>query len=732
MPLDGLDGSWVLALNWAVKSGLRWGSDIVFTYGPYYFLAEKGPMFFLSGASFLLQNLLILLLNFIVTFILSKELFGIFQKGVSYKILAGIGLFILISSGSNSLLDKIMVSVILIITEILFKKIGNRFWSIICMVLAAFLIAISSLAITRYLFTGLIFYLLFIIISGIRRRFFDIILFSGSLLVSLLVLWMIAGQKPGEIPNYLLNGYLISTGYSEAMSTFVVDIANSHGYFMLIILSITALAGIFLLLKRKTYFVIPLFLIGPVLFLAYKEGIVRNDEGHYLAFYLQLWILFVYLIILINYFQIKNPYLHLGLFFTFATAVSVLHPQILPVANYDKILNRLGENKEQILITNRGHIKWKYNDFPESFAKTIGDQSVDVFPWDISLLYGYKLNWKPRPVFQSYQAYTSILDGFNERFYQQQDAPEYVIYSFKDLDGLYPLYYEPKTLRALLDNYRIVDKNPSYLLLSKQNDQELTNVTHINGGNTNFNQDISIPYYPFNNLYINLDIKMSPIGRLVDLFYKSPPLFIEIFVKGSDEPFRYRIRRDLGNNSFFISKHVNNLAEVGEIFNESYWPNVEKIRISPESSYLFFEQYRSEFKYEVFSVPFKYSHTIYDNLEFSTKSNLKVVVEQSSYSNHKLFFKGWAYNPSTNRSYSFGKIVFKSKNNTRLEFPVVREFRTDISSPELNITAMDIGWNLIISDSNLPDGNYDVFFENYDPEANLRSEFLITFLEISH
>lgn len=35
MPSDGLDGSWVLAINHTVSQGFSFGSDIIFTYGPF-------------------------------------------------------------------------------------------------------------------------------------------------------------------------------------------------------------------------------------------------------------------------------------------------------------------------------------------------------------------------------------------------------------------------------------------------------------------------------------------------------------------------------------------------------------------------------------------------------------------------------------------------------------------------------------------------------------------------
>src|SRR5215831_9316414 len=45
--------------------------------------------------------------------------------------------------------------------------------------------------------------------------------------------------------------------------------------------------------------------------------------------------------------------------------------------------------------------------------RLLEDKTVDVFTTDVALIYGYDLDWSPRPVIQSYQAYTPVLDGMN-------------------------------------------------------------------------------------------------------------------------------------------------------------------------------------------------------------------------------------------------------------------------------------------------------------------------------
>jgi len=52
-PSLGLDASWIIGLNLAIKENLVWGTDIVFTYGPLGYLLTSLPVFTSKVAIFL-------------------------------------------------------------------------------------------------------------------------------------------------------------------------------------------------------------------------------------------------------------------------------------------------------------------------------------------------------------------------------------------------------------------------------------------------------------------------------------------------------------------------------------------------------------------------------------------------------------------------------------------------------------------------------------------------------
>jgi len=66
-----IDGSWKLGLNWATVDGLRFGEDIVFSYGPLYFLLNN-TLLNISRSLYFSANILSIILCFLSLFLFLK------------------------------------------------------------------------------------------------------------------------------------------------------------------------------------------------------------------------------------------------------------------------------------------------------------------------------------------------------------------------------------------------------------------------------------------------------------------------------------------------------------------------------------------------------------------------------------------------------------------------------------------------------------------------------------
>src|SRR5262249_5270530 len=64
--------------------------------------------------------------------------------------------------------------------------------------------------------------------------------------------------------------------------------------------------------------------------------------------------------------------------------------------------------------------------------------TVDIIPSEQTAVLASGMNYRPRPVFQEYFAYTAGLIEANRAYFASADAPEWLIFSPGSIDGRYP------------------------------------------------------------------------------------------------------------------------------------------------------------------------------------------------------------------------------------------------------------------------------------------------------
>lgn len=113
---------------------------------------------------------------------------------------------------------------------------------------------------------------------------------------------------------------------------------------------------------------------------------------------------------------------------------------------------------------------------PDSMRAEIGKNSVDVFPWETSIIAANNLTWKGRPSPFSFESYDPYLDNLNATFYNSQSAPQYIVWhntgkdSMYGIDSRHILWDEPAALRAMLENYSLAQANKDFVLLKKRDE----------------------------------------------------------------------------------------------------------------------------------------------------------------------------------------------------------------------------------------------------------------------
>ena len=166
---------------------------------------------------------------------------------------------------------------------------------------------------------------------------------------------------------------------------------------------------------------------------------------------------------------------------------------------------------------------------PQGMIDSIGNRPVDIVPWDIGILTSQGLNYRGRPVIQSYSAYVGALDQLNAAYYASSSGPQYVLYKSDEIDGRYGLFDETKMKLEILRRYTVIDPNWNHILLKRMEVPLISSVVKSESGSVKFEERIELT--KTNELQVGyLNVEYSFIGKIIRVLYQPPDLNVTQFL----------------------------------------------------------------------------------------------------------------------------------------------------------------------------------------------------------
>jgi hypothetical protein len=545
----GLDVSWQMTLNYARMENLHWGKDIIFSYGPLSFLSTRNG-WGVSRWVFLLFDLF-LVVNFFLVFreFVKKAV----DKFMALLILAAVTLL------CNPFYGTDLSWVLLVFTLYWMYKafLDPKPWyfmMIAVLTALSFYIKLNTalvviLLVAGYLVNGVVFKKISWLKAGIAAG-------GMGLLIVLLSLFFHV-----SLFHYIRASLEVIKGYNEVMYLEQEHRSSESHIRILYWLSIV-MYGVFafLLVKTKRYaelfFVVAAWLY---LFLMKKQAVTRNDEQHLREFISYSSLLFTTSILL--YLPKVQRFFLSGMVTIVLLALFYRTEEV----SLDKLVRGRFNQKHAY----RDHFKYYKPGFylsqagkrmiPAPVLAKIGQHSIDVFPWDGEYLLENKLNYTPRPVFQSYSAYTGYLEKKNYDFYREK-TPEFVLYDYDAIDGRYPFNDETWVNLFLSRNYTLADTFTSNerwrLLLQKK--PAVVNLNWELAGEKEMNIDQEIPVD--NATCMKIYIRHNLRGKWRSMRYKVPPVTIR-FMKPNGEWAGFRTSGALLRSGIMVEKWVQDTGD---------------------------------------------------------------------------------------------------------------------------------------------------------------------------
>ena len=269
--------------------------------------------------------------------------------------------------------------------------------------------------------------------------------------------------------DYLKNSLEITSGYSSAMS-----IDGDNKILVIAISDFFVICCLLLAITKEgsTNLAISLLFI---VFLSFKHGFVRQDI-HVINFFIITPLITSIAIFKINKFSYRKIAYYLFIYVLLpclfisigSTPIRGTVVKLLPKQVASNLIYLADSHKLRLRIENEQTKSLSNIKLPDRVKNLVLQKTIDIIPWEISLVPANNLNWKPRPIFQSYSAYTTALD--NRNFDSLSQAPrDYILYQFQSIDGRHPFFDEPKTFNYLFCNYQPSSQIPDFVKLPSLN-----------------------------------------------------------------------------------------------------------------------------------------------------------------------------------------------------------------------------------------------------------------------
>lgn len=190
----------------------------------------------------------------------------------------------------------------------------------------------------------------------------------------------------------------------------------------------------------------------------------------------------------------------------------------------DPSLSRLRSGRDQALAMIRNA-----NPLPAELSG-----SVDVIGFEQSIVLAHGLDYRPRPVFQSYSAYTAGLARRNAAHFAGTRAPDHVLLAIEPIDGRLAMIEDAPSWLPLWTRYDPRELLGRFLWLERRSETDRT--LHWDGERRQALRwgEAYTPAYDDATLcrWLEVDIRPSLLGRLASLAYKAP--VVEVVLERED------------------------------------------------------------------------------------------------------------------------------------------------------------------------------------------------------
>jgi len=562
MPAAELDPSWQMAIHYAYAQGMQFGRDVVFTFGPlgFLWLPQYYPDHYYSMLAFWASlSLMFLMVVYYLSASGNKIQISV-QCILVYTILT-VGVFV-----RDAILFSYFALLLIFVLDQRKKSSAVRAGLTVGLISFAVLIGLEK-------FTGLILAVVILILLDFRLLMMRKVPRYSIFFAVLFVLFAVSvgKQEPSSILPYLQHSWIVASGYSQAM-----QISKSFAKLCVYLLVVSTFVVFSALIEWKekrfdlTNFTRWLGLL-LVLFMSFKAGHVRQDGHIEISWLTLVFVMAIYSTYFFRHFPQKVYQLvfcgiaMLAVVPTIYIHTSRAHSTYLEVLDRD-VMQRL-RTAAKVLMHGKAYQDIAYatalaqirHSFP--LQSVIGsDESVDLYSWRASVLIANQLNYRPRPLLQSYQAYTGRLAALDRDYLYSDKAPERLLFGIESVDGRYPGMEDGFSWPGILSLYDSAGKTNKYIILKRRVRPRILSYEKLERKSFMLDKNIKLPFVDGSDGYLqaSLDLQLTVLGSIIKTLYKTPEMYMTITRRDGSKS-KYRLIVGVLSKGMIISPVVDYL-----------------------------------------------------------------------------------------------------------------------------------------------------------------------------
>jgi hypothetical protein len=550
----GLDESWRAFLTWTAGHNLQFGTEVIFTYGPWGFLLD--PRGTSSAYPWQVLGRFVLAVGASV---------GIAYLAISW-IRSAIPLWMWAAAIVLLAEPSHLMPVLLFLVTM--PAAGELRVNRPVMLLVAF--ATGLAACTK--FTCFVLVATVVPLLLLRRR---LAIVAATCVGSFLLFWFAARQGVSNLPAFVSHSLELAGGYSSAMTFGYPSIELLPAFLVCALPLVQVARWITPRLNLETLARFGWLALCELQI--FRLGLIRNDSEHHYQSFLVVGLPIALLMMALpsDTSWARPPWWKpvYGVLLAGGLAVSLLSS--LSTVRQKAAL--FLESFRQYPVYAR-HLASSRASKPPLAAE---DATVDVFPTELSYAIRKGLPLHNRPVIQAYSAYTRNLSATNAAFLDGRDAPRKIYLRVDSIDGRYPTLDDSLAWRSLLTRYRPSSVADEYIVFTQRERPVDYESRLILDREIHTDEFLDIPDAPGRLIWAELYVQRMVAGRLADLLFRSERMVLRVETAQRSQDFG--LLPGTAAAGFLLSPSVNTQAAILEIFQAGsggfYAENVRRIMI---------------------------------------------------------------------------------------------------------------------------------------------------------